>query len=295
MQIEVEEGAAGDDGEERTHLVIAAEVAAGAGASSAASSVNAASSSDRTRETDDNDNRDNSDNDDRDDGRHRPEGIELPTAVTVASTASAVERSPVPAPSAPPMEEDPNVSAFVFDQTPVEMERQNTTSSDLPEERLRELISETPRATAAGATSTSLNDDDDEAASDPPSRPISANFRLPRLPATTATGPPSAKGLSEGLTSPRKPNIRRSNEYVKIRPSSMEVITTMVPAEGEEEEAHYSSVDEAAVAAAVAAAPAPLAAAVDVHHEISFADDDDDDDVGIVAQSPRPAPNETAL
>ncbi len=51
--------------------------------------------------------------------------------------------------------------------------------------------------------------------------------------------------------SPRRPNIRRSNEYVKIKPRSMEVVTTTV----QEEEQHQQQQPAAAVNGAAAAQP----------------------------------------
>ncbi len=60
-----------------------------------------------------------------------------------------------------------------------------------------------------------------------------------------------SRGLSESLVSPRRPNIRRSNEYVKIKPRSMEVVTTTV----QEEEQHQQQQPAAAVNGAAAAQP----------------------------------------
>ncbi len=61
-----------------------------------------------------------------------------------------------------------------------------------------------------------------------------------------------SRGLSESLVSPRRPNIRRSNEYVKIKPRSMEVVTTTV----QEEEQHQQQQPAAAAAAVNGAAAA---------------------------------------
>ncbi len=104
----------------------------------------------------------------------------------------------------------------------------------------------------------------------PPPTPSNTepNARVPNLSSTPIISRPlsmpifKAQGLlSEGLTSRRPPNLRRSNEYVKIKPKSMEVITFEGEDEFEEEIVPRVADEERQFA-------------VEIHR---FADEDDDE------------------
>ncbi len=203
------------------------------------------------------------------------------------------------------------------------------------------VISPVDRRRARFSSSALHDDDDEEAAASynshsqprPLSVPIFRQFQLPGSGGGGGgggDGPPSARGLSEVLVTPRRQQVRRGNEYVKIKPRSMEVVTTTVEENGDdgggETNGHYSSIDDLGLtveagprlgAAAAAEATAAvqgngITAAVDVHNEMSYADDDATDDeeeaagaappssppAAPAATSPvqqRPPPSETAL
>ncbi len=296
----------GDDGGETTRLVTA-EVTTRSVAPAAAATSSSASGGDastRTLETDERG--DNSSSGDNVSGfvRSRPSPIDLPALAThqqsdpVTGGTAASERSPVPPPSAPPLEEEEEALTipYAFEQ-----------STALPEERLRQLI-DAPRVTQQASSrhsASALNGDyDEESASynNPAavqSRPLSVPIFRQFQSGPVDQGSPSAKGLSEALVSPRRPQVRRRNDYVKIKPRSMEVVTTTVEngdgdAAEDDDGGHYSSISDRDRPPQPATNEGGIMAAVDVHNEMHFADEDASDQE-VVASPTRAPPSETAL
>jgi len=132
-----------------------------------------------------------------------PRAEEEESMTTSFETAASPTSPGPPPPSAPPAEQ----------QNAPEFPQPSPT-------RLRELVTESPHVLATPGEAWMPPSESEET---PPTRePTSSTSRPLSLSMfRSSEGPPSSRGLSESLVTPRRPGVRRTNNYVK-RPISVE-------------------------------------------------------------------------